>query len=345
MASTEKKKPTSTKTKKSKKVAKAVNKKPTVKVSRSSDAKKDTSIAKTVAVSSNKKSTKAASTKGPKLVESSKISKSTKVTASSDVAKKPTAVSPLDKLRSLHLTSFFGHIVFVVLSIFFLSKVSSQLIVGKQTRDIFANTPNVTLAPSYHFIMNLQYRYVLAAVLAIGAVGSLLLATRLRKSYEAKISKGLSGVKWLMIGIGLAILIELASFISGITELFTLKIVAGLVLLGALLAWVYERENYHQTSKSKIGLYGSILAFVLAFLPMAGNLVTTSLYSGQRFSWYIYVLGLVLAISVFVQLRILVKSTGPANKLNYAVTEQKYFWVDTTTKFLVLLVLLAGLVK
>ncbi len=347
MASTVKKKPVSTKNKKStKKVNKPAPKRPTVKVSHSSDAKKNISLKKTVAVSSTKKSPKVASVKKSSKSESEvKSSKIQSVSIGSRVDKKVTSVSPLDKLRSLHFTSFFGHLVFAGLSLFFLSKASAQLIVSKQTQDIFANTPEVSLAPSYHFLMNLQYRYVLAGLLIIGAVGSLLLATRLRRNYETKVTRGLSGAKWLLIGISLALTLELASFMTGITELFTLKLIGGLVLTGALFAWIYERENFHQVGRSKIALYGSVFAFILAFIPMVGNLVTTNLYGGQRFAWYVYVLGVILALSVFMQLRTLVKAANVNNKLSYVVTEQRYFWTDVATKFFVLLVLLAGIQK
>lgn len=289
--------------------------------------------------------------KKPAAKRASASSATTKKTVKKEVAAatvKPSArkqLTPLERLRSRSISMAIMGLIFAVATIFVVGPNSSELLLSVQSRDLFANTNSVVLGSASEVITNVQYRYLLSATLLIGAVAAVLLATKLRKPYEAGVAAAVSTWRWILLGVTSALLLETVSFIAGVQDLVTLKLVVALTLLAALFGWFSERDNAG-SKDSKLAAYGGyIFAGVLAFVPAISSLIGTSIYGGERFGWHVYALLGALLASFIASVVILRASIKKKNQVEYTVFEQRYLLLDQLTKFLVVLIVFSALAK
>lgn len=305
-----------------------------------------TSAKKTPAKKAKKPAVKKPAAKTTAAAKAKTESKKTEAkVVSVDTKKKSTRreLTPFEKLRSLNISIFISYILLGIVSIVLIGQASAEFFLSLQTRDLFANVDGVVLGPANEVLFNVEYRYLLVLALVVGAVGSLLLATKLRTRYENSVKAGVSGMRWLFVGISAAIVAELVTFMGGVQDVMTLKLVAGLVILAAILGWLSDRENLDAKSPKKLAFYASIFAYFLALLPLIGSLIGTTLYGDQRFGWQVYALSAVLLISFVVTLLNQNSSIKNKAKLEYIVYEQRYLRIDQTVKFLAVLILLASI--
>lgn len=257
-------------------------------------------------------------------------------------SKKPSLkkeISALERLRGLHISSVLAYIVFGVISFIFMKDAAKEVLLNTQARDTFVQSKDVVLGNASEVLFSMEFRYVLLASLLVAALGSLLAATRLRKTYEKGVTSAVSGWRWLFYGVSAALLVELVSFMAGVQDLMTLKVVAGLVIAGSLFAWFSERENMVPGVKRTLGYYGAMFAFIVALLPLAGSVVGTTLFNDERFGWHIYALSAALLVGLVGTLWNLKSFINKRTKFEYVVFEQRYLRIDQITKFLVVIIL------
>ena len=276
---------------------------------------------------------------------SASAAKAKAATVSTAVNKSTTkrVLTPLEKIRSLHISTFISYVLLGLITAFLIGKASAEVLLGYQARDAFTNVEGVVLGSASEVLFNLEYRYVLLAALVIGAVGSLFLATKLRKRYENSVNAGISGFRWVIYGLTTALVVELVSFMAGVQDLMTLKVVAGLVLLAALLGWISERENKGASSPKRLAYYSSIFAYFLSLLPVIGSFIGTTFYGDERFGWHVYALAAVVLAGYVATLLVQKSSIVSKAKYEYVVFEQRYIRIDQTVKFLAVLILLAAI--
>ena len=298
---------------------------------------KTISKAKTTATSSSKAKVVA---KKP----TEKVSNLAKVSPkSTSVSKKDT---PIDKLKSLLRFSSLMHLVLIAISVFALkSDVSTEWLWNSQARDVFAAGDKVDLGPASEVIVTVQNRYVLAAVLGVSLVMTLLLLTKYWNRYSSSLKSPVSGFRWLVLGISSALMVEFASMLAGVQDIFTLKLIGVLVLSGVLFAWFAERENKLSGSSHKLGIYASGFAYALALLPLLASLVGTSVFSQERFAWFVYVVAVLVVFQLVYTHRKLRMALSKTSKLEYSVYEYHYFMADLLIKALIVLTLIFGYLK
>jgi len=308
-----------------------------------SKATKKTAVKKSASPKSSAAKAKTASTK--KVVSKpANNPKSATVTTSVKSSSARKELTPLEKLRSLHILTFISFIALALVGFFRIGSSGSEVILSHQARDAFSNTDGVVLGNASEVLFSVDYRYLLVVSLALGAIGAILLASKLRSAYERTVNAGISGYRWLILGLSTAVLVELVSFVAGVQDLATLKVVGGLILLASLLGWLAERENSGAVSSKKVAYYGSIFAYTLALLPVAGSLIGTAFYGAERFGWHVYALVAVVIAGIVANLLIQKASTLKAKaKYEYVVYEQRFVRSDQIVKFLVVLILLLAL--
>jgi hypothetical protein len=280
-----------------------------------------------------KKTTKKAST-------SSKVASTASVKPSS---KAP--LTPLDKLRSVNISAALSAVLFSILTLIFVSSASAGLLLNFQARDAFANLDSVVLGSASEVLVNVEYRFVLVAALLVGGIGSLLLATRLRKTYEAGVKANVSGLRWIFMGLSAALTLEFVSFIGGVQDIATLKTIAALVLATVLFGWISDRENAVNKGQKWLAYIAALFTGFAAWLPLVGSLIGTSVYGGERFGWHVYALAFV-TLAGFIGFAL--NQLGSIKKkaqLEYTVFEQRYLRLDQITKFLIVLITVAALQK
>lgn len=302
-------------------------KKPATKVAKKTTAKSAKTASKTV-------SKKVSSTK----TKTEKVNKPVKEVKSTLVNKKRDA-SPFDKLRALHFSNFFIGAILSALALFMLEAFKKDIFVGYQAKDIFVNSNEVNLVPANEVLFSMDLRYMLVAALGVTALVSLLIATKLYKRYEVGVKAGISSLRWLLFGVASMFLFSFVALNAGVQDVSTLKTISGLVILGSVLGWLSERENFASKSPRRVAFFASVFAYLMALLPIAISLVTTSLFSAERFSWFVYALAAVLGLSVFAVLMNLRASMVNKKNLAYIAYEQRFVRIDQITKLLIVLII------
>ena len=139
-----------------------------------------------------------------------------------------------------------------------------------------------------------------------------------------------------------ALITEVAAVLSGVQDVMVLKLVAGLVIVTAILNWFAEKR--HLTDKTARGAY--LLSIITAALPwvlIGGYAVATLVHGIVRSPWYVYALYattlLATAGYLYNQRRHLKGLQG------YEVTERNYLQLGIFAKVAFAVVLIVGLYK
>lgn len=295
---------------------------------------------KTVKSTTSKKLT---NTKSPVASKVSKSGKTTEVIVKAS-AKKTQELSPLERLRSMHVTSAIVYLLFAGLVIAFVKTAAVAVLLPLQTRDQFASNDHVVLGGANEVLYNIEPKYMLVLSLVFGIIAAVLLATKLRNRYQATLTNRTSGFRWLATGLSSAAMLIYVYQIAGLTDAWTLKFGATMIMVTAVFAWIAERDNATSVKPKWLAYIVSLFTGAMAWLPVAGTFIGTALYGNERFGWEVYVIALVtvigfsgFAINQYRQLR-------PAGRgKDYVYIEASYFQIDLFTKFAVVLLSLIAL--
>lgn len=283
---------------------------------------------------------KATVTKAP--AKNTKVIKNEKVVSTPVKADKKD-VSPLERLRSMHLTTAALYILFAGLVLGFVKTAAVAVTLPFQARDEFASKEGVVLGSSHEVLYNIEPKYLLAASLLFGAVFSILLATKLRNRYESTLTGRVSGLRWISLGVSSSLLLTYVYMLAGLTDVWILKLSAIMILVTTALGWIAERDNSNAVTPKWLAYVFSLFTGAFAWLALAGTFIGTALFGDERFSWSVYAIALVtllgfigFAVREYRQLR----AVTPAD---YVYTEAGYFQIDLFTKFAVVLLSLIAL--
>lgn len=234
----------------------------------------------------------------------------------------------IEKLKKFNLFAAAVNAVFAVLSAWLLSNKSADFYLPYSTKDELASLESTVLGPVYEIIASVELRYILAVIFGLSAVFSLLMATSLRVKYEEGVKSKTSGLRWIFLGIVSALSLEFVSLIGGVSDIVTLKMIAGLVLATTLLGWISENQN-KAGAKHFAPFYLSLFTGAMAWLPLAVGLIGTTLYGMQSFGWHVYALAAVL-LAGFISLAMTQYSyiKNGANNDQYLQVEGKYVSTD-----------------
>lgn len=300
--------------------------------------------------STSKKTTKtAAATKGSKTKTTKAKKAATKAPAAAKAtvpktSKSKKVLTPLELLRSMHISLALAYSVFAIIVLGFVSTAAVAVTLGIQARDELASQDFVVLGAAHEVFYNIQPKYVLAAALLVSAVGSLLLATKLRARYESTVKARISGMRWLLFAVSAALVINYVALLAGVQDMSLLKLSAGLVFGAAMLSWVAERDNAGAARPKWLAYVLSLGAGALAWLPIGVSLVGTSVYGMERFGWHVYAITLA-ALLGFIGFAITLYRSIKAGKggREYTAIESTYLRVDLFTKFVIVLVTILAL--
>jgi Heliorhodopsin len=257
------------------------------------------------------------------------------------VSKKVGEPTPFERLRSMHIVNFFVLSLFAVLVGVWAKMTSVAVNLPIMTRDQFAGENTVVLTPAHEMLYSIRPSYVLVVALALAALSSLLLATKLRSRYEVAVSARVSGFRWVVTALSASAMLAYVYLLTGLTNVWVLKFGMGMIMVTALLGWISERENIGARAPRWFAYVISLFTGTAAWLPVLGTLVGTSLYGGERFSWVVYgvALATLLGFTGFAlnQWRSM-REAG--RQKDYTYIEATYFQIDLFAKFAVVLMTL-----
>ncbi|HEX5456049.1 MAG TPA: hypothetical protein VFW77_01650 [Candidatus Saccharimonadales bacterium] len=265
------------------------------------------------------------------------------VSKQAPAAKNNEGMVTLEKLYKFNLFSTIVNLAFAVLSVLFVSRNTVDFTLAHATKDALSGSS--AMGPAYKILATVEIRYLMAFIFVLGAIFSLLLATKLRKNYEAGVKGSAAGWRWASMGITLGLILELATILGGIGDIFTLKLVGTLTFTAAILAWLNEKQNKGTKKQYAVFALGVFTGFA-AWVPLAGSLLGTALYGAANFSWYVYTLAvLVLIGSLSIGLNQYRHARDGVTAKGYLQLEGKYLSTDFLVKLAVFAVLLIALHK
>lgn len=261
--------------------------------------KKTTTKAKT-------KTTKkpAARTAAAKTTRSTKSAKVTKKPAAKKAVAKPatksaaiskatkTAVLTTDTLRKLNFVKAFLFAALAVAAGVLMTNASYALTVGYQAKDelISLTQSKTAFVHGAQSVLDVEVRWLVVATLVLAAVFSLLAATRMRQKYEATLVDGVSPMRWIAWGVTSALMVKVIALLSGVSDILTLKLLTGLMLVTCTLAWIAEKRNKQAGRPVWSEFVVSLFTGLLPWLLIGGYAVSTWVWGLIRYPWYVYAL-------------------------------------------------------
>lgn len=254
-------------------------------------------------------------------------------------------MSPLERLKALNIFSVVVYVILAGLVIFLTSSASQKLVLGISAPDLLSTDKASNLAPAAEVLFDVQYRYVAVGILALAAIGSLLLATVLRQRYEKSVNNSAAALRWLFLGVTAGLTLEFVTLLTGINDLMTLKVVGVLIFLTTFFGWLSDRDNVGKETKW-LAFIGALIAGVFAWFPALGSFIGTTIYGEATFKWYVYAIGgVVLFSSLLFALSQYHALSKKSTAVAYPAREERYIRLDLLTKIVIVIIFLAGFSK
>jgi hypothetical protein len=272
--------------------------------------------------------TRAAAAKTSKTTSKSVKPAATKVAA----GKSKTAALTLATLRKLNLIKAFVFTALAVAAGMLMNDSSYAVNIGYQTKDelISLTAGKTAFVSATQSLADVQVRWLVIIILGLAALFSLLAATRLRRKYEAAVTDGVSSWRWLTLGITSALIVEVVALVSGVSDILTLKVLAGLMLVTCALGWVNEKRLKQAGRPIWSDYVVSLFTGVLPWVLILGYAVSTWVWGLVRYPWFVYALyASTLVGFTLIALNEYKRNSGWKNNL---VIERNYLLTGLATK-------------
>lgn len=211
------------------------------------------------------------------------------------------------------------------------------------TKDELLSKTSAVFVPAVRGVFDVELRWVVVVIMALSAVTPLLVLTRLKNYYANNLKNRSNLLRWLESAVVTALIVETIALISGVNDVMTLKLIAGLILTAAAFGYVAERGNLGAAKPSWTTTYLGVFAGVLPLLLIAAAAVGTILYGDVRAPWYVYTLYATTAAGLgallFTHTRLL------RGLLGYEEAERNYLQINLFMRLAFGLVLVLGLLK
>lgn len=243
---------------------------------------------------------------------------------------KKTLIEQTAKIIKTSAVLFLG---LAVLAILLMDDSSSKLVLDYSTTDGLSTSSNSKLGKAETTVIDIQYRYALAAVLIFSSALLIALSTRWKESYAKTVKAKVSGFRWVYLGLTYAPILAITALLFGINSFNSLLIVEMLVVIYVLFAWLTERESVQSKRPRWFGYSASVAAGLLALSLIVLAAIGTALYGNTNYDWHVYLAGLI-AIKTLVDFSVIQKLSLKAKKSwrNYEFGERNYFAVDLALK-------------
>lgn len=187
------------------------------------------------------------------------------------------------------------------------------------------------LAPATRHLWDVNVSWLVAKFLLVFGVVYLLAATVLRTRYEAWLVRGINKLRWVGFGLGGGTVFTTLAMLSGVSDVTTLSLVCGSVVLAALLAAAAELIGAGRRMR-KLLAAGAILAVFLPWLLLVRTAGAVPMWGGSlpMYMYFLYASVTFIVVAVGLALYMRVKQRGK--------------WADTlyTEKMFVMLSLAAA---
>lgn len=304
--------------------------------------KSTTSKAKTNTRKAAAKTTRPSSTRAHAARSAAKGNSTTaKAAVVHAVATEPRSV--IRRLLELQRISVGVFILLALLAGYFMKSTTINTTLGYLTHDDLASKTSTVFAPAVHGIYDVNLRWVVVVIMVLSAVLPLLWTFRWRRQYEVNIDAEAMPQRWIDYAITSALMVETVALLSGIHDIMTLKVLAGMIVLSGGLAWLADREN-RLADKAKWSAY--VFSFVAGALPwvmIAVTAIATYFYGMIRSPWYVYALYAAVLLGFILTAWVQRRHYKRANQWKFGMVERNYTLINLLTKAAFAIILIVGL--
>jgi len=248
-------------------------------------------------------------------------------------------------LRKWHIVSAVAFVLLALLAGVMMGSSSYQTTVGLWARDDLASIDTTVFAPAVHVLYDIEVRWLVVATMLVSAVLPLLYITKLEQAYSTYVrNTRMVPYRWLDLGVTAALMVETIALLSGVQDLFVLKLMGGLMLVTCLLGLVAERQNNASDRPVWSAYAVSLFSGVLPWVLLAAYAVSTVVYGAVRSPWYVYALyaSSLAGFSLIAwNQRQQFKKSGTS--ASYTVVERNYAVIGVLTKVAFAAILIAGI--
>ena len=313
--------------------------------------KKSTSRSKTN-TSKAKSSTKQAASKKPtvkKVNSGTSVQKKTaKASSVSKVKSFRAAEVTLHSLRSMNIAAVGLFVLLALLAGYLMSSASYMLTIGDVAKDDLASKTQTVFAPAVQPVLDIEVRWMVVGILLLSAVFPILYLSKLKERYAEYLNKTrIQPFRWIDFAITSALMTSVAAILSGVNDIATLEILAGVVGISAVVAIIAERQNNSSSKLVRSAFLTGAVTVLLPWLLIAMYATTTIVYGMVRSPWYVYAIYITLLVGVALRWRnqrptASAQSSGSANHI---IVERNYIAITILTKAAFAIILIAGLAK
>ncbi len=258
--------------------------------------------------------------------------------------KKTAQADHFPQLVRLHWASLVVYIGLIVATVLLMAPASQQLRVTHLAADQLASQTTTVFTPATHWLIDLSVRLALLVVLGLSAVASLL-SLWFKGAYRNWLGQRVSPLTWIALGgVVPGLMVEIAALLSGVQDLFVLKLIVGVTILSGLLGWVAQRSQAGRRRPDWLSFWLSVAAGALPWLIIAASAIATTLYGLIRLPWYVYGLYVVLIVASVAALLNL-RAELKAKSTDTTYSERNYLMISLLAKTSFALVLIAGFAK
>lgn len=283
---------------------------------------------------------KTAAKKAPVKVTSTKVVTPIKKTAPAKAVKTAKTGTPILNRAQVLLGVVFAGLA--ALAGFFMNNESVQVLFSHLTKDELASRAGTVLAPAAHVLYEVEYRWLVVAMLAVLAVIAVLRGTKYFAREESVVEAKVAPLRWIDYAVTSAFAFTIAGLLNGVQDGVALKFGVVSLLVAALLGWAFERETAVDGKAAKVIYGASLVMTAVPVLMLAATMYATWLYGMVRSPWYAYAAAAVFALSVLLTTRMQWRNK---QAVNYGLLDRGYNRLAVFSKVAFAVVLIVGLYK
>lgn len=260
------------------------------------------------------------------------------------VSRVKTASPIIGKTRNLHKLNLVLQLMLAGMVVFMMNPLYHVLSLSHVTNDALLSVNETVFVPAEKVLFDFDLRWLLLAMIAASAIYSLLLLSRWRTSYEKAQTGRIYMWRWVFFAVTASIMVSVAAVLSGIEDLFTLKMAGWLMIFAMGLAWLSEVQHEKAGRPTGAPFWLALLSGLAAMSAAIGSLVGTTLFGMVRFPWYVYAVNAVVLLSflfVLLNLRLVNRRAGQSN--DYPFAERNYVLIFMLSQLVITAVAIAGL--
>lgn len=225
---------------------------------------------------------------------------------------------------------------------FLMTTASAQVFLGHLAKDELASRAGTVLAPAAHVLYEVEFRWLLVALMVVSAVIAILRATKYRASEEAGLKTGVQPLRWVEFAVTGVIAFEIVALLNGLQDVAALKLAMASIVVAAVFAWNFERENAVTGKPSRTSY---LAAAGLVAIPVLALLVTmygTYVYGIERSPWYAYAAAAIVSLGLLTTVRSVWNNFKSGRSIDQTRVNRNFNRLAVGSKVALALVLIVG---